>query len=150
MLQQQIFHHSQTPLHFIFSLTIAFLQVFKMYPSNAKQWNVTTNTTSSHFFQNYKVSLPLIIYDLKDNQHWWLATNLDCKKHFAKYILSHFAKYILYFHHRQISVDCWQSHLIPLQKAFLLKLYLLCKWKIVVDAVDTKNINIVTHPKTFI
>ena len=34
---------------------------------------------------------------------------------------SHLAEYILYFHRRQISVDCWRSHLIPLQKIFFIE-----------------------------
>ena len=34
---------------------------------------------------------------------------------------SHLAEYILYFHRRQISVDCWRSHLIPLQKKIFIE-----------------------------
>ena len=103
-------------------------------------------------FCTYEHRMPYHKYDFSENILPNILSHFAkyLLSHFTRYISSHFAKYILYFHRRQISVDCWQSHLIPLQKAFLLKLYLQCKWKIVVDAVDTKNINIFTHPKTFI
>ena len=45
------------------------------------------------------------------------------------------SKYILYFHHRQISVDCWQSHLIQRGKTFSLKLNSTkCGWESIYDA----------------
>ena len=45
------------------------------------------------------------------------------------------SKYILYFHHRQISVDCWQSHLIQRGKTFSLKLNSTkCGWESIDDA----------------
>lgn len=52
------------------------------------------------------------------------------------------SKYILYFHHRQISVDCWQSHLIQRGKTFSLKLNSTkCGWESIDDAAGGLLIN---------